>query len=74
MERSPLPLTMWFRAIQRLMTNPETSATELSQQIGVRRLATVRRMMRKTREALESDAAGDRLAGLDEYCGNLRPT
>jgi len=56
MERSPLPLVMWFRVIERLLGNPEISPTELSQQIGVRRLATVRRMMRKTREALEGEA------------------
>jgi len=46
----------WFRVIERLLGNPEVSPTELSQQIGVRRLATVRRMMRKTREALEGEA------------------
>jgi hypothetical protein len=66
MERSSLPLTRWFAAIQRMLQNDNVTTEELATVTGIRRMATVRLMAKKIREGLRSDRARELLAGLSE--------
>jgi transposase-like protein len=63
MERSPLPLTVWFAAILTVCAAPGIASRELAEQIGVRRLATVRNMLRAILDAIASPDAETLLAG-----------
>ena len=54
MEASPLPLVTWIAAIREVGMNHQISATDLSQRIKIRRLATVRSMLKVIRQALET--------------------
>jgi transposase-like protein len=67
MERSPLPLAAWFAAIQSVCTNTRIAVREVSEQTGIKRLPTVRLMMRKIRLAVESENAERLLAGLHAF-------
>lgn len=67
--RSPLPLSVWFRAIEVVLRNPDCAARELVQKLGMRRLATVRHLVRRIRAALESPRRTILLAGLDQVHG-----
>jgi hypothetical protein len=69
MERSALPLTSWFMAIERLLHERGISATELAAATGITRIGTVRRIARRIREALNSSHATELLAGLDKVFG-----
>ena len=66
MERSPLALTSWFEAVRQLVHNRGLTVRELAPLIGIRRIATVRRMAQRIRDAVDSGRATDRLAGLNE--------
>jgi hypothetical protein len=65
MERSPLALTVWFAAIRHLVCNRNISIRDLAASIGIQRLATVRRLARRIRDALDSGRT-EWLAGLNE--------
>ncbi len=67
MAHSPGSLRQWFDAVRRLLWEPTISASELGTQLGVPRLATVRSMQTKIREALASEHASQLLAGLDRH-------
>jgi transposase-like protein len=74
MERSPLALTAWFAAVRQVVRKRAISVQELAASIGIRRLATVRGVARRIREALDSGRATDRLAGLKEiFQADRRP-
>lgn len=64
MERSPLPLRVWFQAILACCAEPQIALRELAERIGIRRLATVRGMLGNIRRAIESPDAERLLAGL----------
>jgi transposase-like protein len=64
LERSPLPLATWFVAIGVVSANLEITATELARRISVRRLGTVRSLIKKIRAAMASPDADRLLAGL----------
>jgi hypothetical protein len=66
MERSPLPLTTWFRAIRTIVMDPHCTARDLAAKVGMRRMATVRNLRRKISAALQSKNRATLLAGLDE--------
>jgi hypothetical protein len=67
MARSAVPLRIWFEAIRWILWRPTIRTTELGELIGVRRLATVRAMVRRIRAAMAAEDASELLAGLDEY-------
>lgn len=67
MAGSALPLAVWFNAIRLLLWRPTISTAELSEQLGLRRLTTVRTIAQRIREAMSADDASARLAGLDQY-------
>jgi hypothetical protein len=64
---SALSLFTWSEAIRLLLWRPTTSAAELAEKIGLKRIATVRSMMVKIRTAMASEDASERLAGLDRH-------
>jgi hypothetical protein len=64
MEKSQLPLTAWFAAIEQVLANPNIKPFDLADQIQVKRLGTVRKMMERIQNAMEDDATADLLAGL----------
>lgn len=66
MAGSPLRLSVWFPAIGLVLRQPELPAPELAEALGIRRLSTVRGIIRKVRDALESPNRSRLLAGLDE--------
>jgi len=66
MAGSPLRLITWFRAIRCLVLRPNAATHDLATEMGVRRLATVRRVAETIRAALLSPRATELLAGLDE--------
>ncbi len=71
MERSPLPLVKWFAAIRLLLLQPGSTTAELSQTLQIERVATIRSMAQKIREAMRADNASQRLADLDHvFLGN----
>lgn len=70
---SPLRLTVWFRAIGLIVRRPELLAPELARALGIRRLSTVRGMIRKVRQALTSPERGRLLAGLDKLVSAFPP-
>jgi transposase-like protein len=72
MQRSALPLAKWFSAIQLLLVDPRISPGEIGHRIGIRRDATVRRMITKIRRAIDSPDAWKLLAGLDTYFDRWR--
>jgi hypothetical protein len=67
MARSAIPLRIWFDAIRWILWRPTIRTTDLSEWIGVRRLATVRTMACRIRAAMAADDASELLAGLDKY-------
>jgi transposase-like protein len=67
MERSHASLLSWFGAIQTVVTKPNASMAAFAAATKIDRLGTVRKMVRKIREALASPEATVRLAGLDVY-------
>lgn len=67
MAGSPLPLLVWFNAIRVLLWRPTTGTADLAEQVGLRRMTTVRTMVRRIREAMGADDASAHLAGLDRY-------
>jgi hypothetical protein len=69
MARSPLSLLAWFCLIRQLLIRPQTSTRELAILVGVRRLATVRRMADAVRRAADAPQSSDLLAGLDRFFG-----
>ena len=66
MERSRLRLTIWFKAIHRVLLEPEIQASQLAEAIGVARLATVRRVKSRILAALEAGGTRRRLAEIWE--------
>jgi transposase-like protein len=66
MERSPLPLTIWFAAVRHVVRDRGITGQELAVSIGIRRLATVRQIAKRIRDALDSGRATERLAGLNQ--------
>lgn len=67
MAGSPLPLLVWFNAIRMLLWRPTTGTADLAEQVGLRRMTTVRTMVRRVREAMGADDASAQLAGLDRH-------
>src|SRR5271155_5072602 len=67
MAGSALPLFVWFNAIRVLLWRPTVGTAELAEQIGLRRMTTVRTVARRIREAMGADDASTRLAGLDQH-------
>lgn len=72
MERSSLPLLTWFTAIACLAANPDIPAAELGEKLQIRRSCTVRKMIRKIREALSRSGAAELLAGWGARQGDRR--
>ena len=73
---SPLPLVVWFAAIQLLLWKPALGMTELANELGIRRSATVRRIRAMVSAAMAAENASELLAGLDAYyaqCGAALP-
>ncbi len=66
MERSKLPLRVWFAAIEFVLLDPEIAPGELGRRIGLNRPATIRHVATKIRAAMKADNASALLAGLDE--------
>lgn len=73
MAGSRMPLAKWFAAIRTLLCHPETTLSDLAQAIGVRRLSTVRSVEKSIKAAMESENAGELLAGLDRLFQPRRP-
>jgi hypothetical protein len=73
MERSPLSLLVWFRAIQLVLGAPDISVKSLGEEVGIARKATIRRLKLVISEARSRPTAGQLLAGLnsneDPACG-----
>lgn len=67
MAGSPLPLLVWFNTIRMLLRRPTTGTADLAEQVGLRRMTTVRTMVRRIREAMGADDASAQLAGLDRH-------
>ncbi len=64
LHRSRLPVRIWFRAIDLVLADPEVSRKTLAAALGLTRLPTVGRLLKAIHEALASDDAHARLAGL----------
>jgi hypothetical protein len=69
MERSHLPLHVWFGAIQALLRDRDCSNAKLVEITEINRTATVRRIARRIRSAIDSPNASKLLAGLDRVLG-----
>jgi transposase-like protein len=69
MARSAVALTAWFEMVRVLLFRPTSSLTELAAKTGLGRVATVRSMARRIREAMARDDASEQLAGLDVHFG-----
>jgi len=70
MNRSPLPLTAWFNVIRIILLHPTISTSDLAVAVRVSRQQTVNSMVHRIRDAVDSDQASLRLAGLDKlYLG-----
>lgn len=67
MAGSRLPLKTWFEAIRQVLFNPDIDAEELAAALRIRRLATVRSVSQRIRQALASLGASQLLAGLDQF-------
>lgn len=67
MADSALSLFTWSEAIRLMLWRPTIGAAELAEKIGLKRIATVRKMMAKIRTALAAEDASERLAGLDRH-------
>lgn len=65
MAGSPLRLCLWFRAIQAVLARGEPNVVELARLLHIRRLPTVRSMLKKIGEASASPHRSRLLAGLD---------
>ncbi len=65
MERSRLGVLVWFQAIEILLKNPSVSTAKVMDATGLRRLGTVRAMVRRIRAAMRSSRVATELAGLD---------
>ena len=63
---SPLPLSTWLNAIRLLLWRPTLTVAELAEQLGLRRLPTVRAMASRIRDAMAADNVGALLFGLDK--------
>jgi hypothetical protein len=66
MERSAIPLTIWFATIRTLLLRPAVTPAELAKSLYIARVQTVRGMITKVRQAMATENASERLAGLDE--------
>ena len=69
MANSHVSLPEWFRAIERLVHQPDAKPAEVARAAGIARRETAGRMAKKIRDALASPEASQRLAGLDEVFG-----
>jgi len=67
MADSALPLSTWFLAIWSVLREPKIKVDELQLRLGLQRVATVRAMLRKIRQALAVEQRSQLLAGLDHY-------
>lgn len=65
MARSQLSLRTWFTTIAAILQDRQISTDELCDLTGVRRPKTVRKMVRRIREAIDSPDSEHLLAGLD---------
>ncbi len=66
MERSPLPLTLWFFAIRVVLWHPAIAPADLKTMLRIHRVQTVRTVVTRIKNAMDSDGASAMLAGLDE--------
>lgn len=66
MERSQLPLATWFFAIKIVLFCPQVATADLGRQLGINRVPTVRFVRKRIRQAMDSENASQRLAGLDQ--------
>jgi len=67
MADSALPLSTWFLAIWSVLREPNVKVGELQLRLGLQRVATVRAMLGKIRQALAAEQRSEPLAGLDQY-------
>lgn len=65
MAGSALPLLVWCEAIRLLLWRPTLGMSELGSVLRITRVGTVRKIVRRIREAMAAADATDRLAGLD---------
>lgn len=65
MAGSPLRLSVWFCAIQAVLAREELNGVELARRLHIRRLATVRSLVKKIVAASTSPHRSRLLAGLD---------
>ncbi len=66
MERSPLPLSVWFSAIWHMLNHPSTSPTDLASVAKLARPNTASQVTEKIRTAMGSPNATSLLVGLNE--------
>ena len=64
MERSPLQLNVWFRAIIAVTSRPDLPAPQLAADLGINRMSTVRAIAKKVHTAAGRPEADRLLAGL----------
>jgi transposase-like protein len=67
MHRSPLPLKVWFKAIQALSQNPRATTQDVISVTGIQRRQTVRSVIARIQQATTSKDAPQLLAGLNGY-------
>lgn len=67
MARSAIPLWCWFEAIRLIYWQPTISVADLAAKVGARRLATMRSLASKVRQAMADNDASAKLAGLDVH-------
>jgi transposase-like protein len=69
MSGSPLRISVWISAIKTVIAQPEITATSLAASLRIRRVSTVRGILRKIRAAIASPQRGILLADLDQvFC------
>lgn len=69
MQRSQLPLRIWFRAIMEIRNDTNVSTSHLMEVLGMRRRGTVRSLINRIAEAMAIDEASQLLAGIEASSG-----
>ena len=65
---SRLPIRVWFAAVGEVLADPAIRPERLQQVIGLPRLGTVRKVLRRILAAIESPNADQLLFGLPRLC------
>lgn len=75
LQGSRLPLRIWFATIKLMLSDPDISTKTVADQLGLPRLATVRKLMAKVREAMTAKDNRKLLVGLVEHAaGTVKKT